>query len=533
MGVTSQYLSLIITLVIGILMGFLIRLIYGRIKLVTAEQKAQEILKDAKENSEKELRKSEAKAKEMVLEAKEQILKDKKDFEREKKEKQNEVAAYEKRILNREENLDRRISNLESKEQSLDDKESYLKIKFSELDKKEKGLEKELEKIAGLSKEEAKKRLEDKLKRVVDDEVFEYYNLKIEDAEINADKRAREVLVTVMERLAPELTKDVNISNITLPDDEMKGRIIGREGRNIRTLENILGVDIIIDDTPEIVTISGFDPIRRHVAKLTMERLIKDGRIHPARIEEVYEKVKSEVDQHIIEDGSAAVYDLGLHHVPAEVIRHLGRLSLRTSYGQNVLTHSKEVSRISAGIASVIGADVELARKAGLYHDIGKAVYSEEGNKHVEEGVKLLRGIRADEKIIQCVANHHESSAYAQNYDGGDEKEIVEAVIVRIADTISAARPGARFNEGAWEDYVRRVEELEKEATKFEEVEKAFAIQAGREIRVFLNVNVPEKNVDAVATELKKNIQINKKIKYPGRIKITVIKESRHVEYTD
>jgi len=285
-----------------------------------------------------------------------------------------------------------------------------------------------------------------------------YYDKLIEDIELRAEKEAKNIIISVMERLASEISKEVNITNITLPDDEMKGRIIGREGRNIRTLRKlVLGVDIIIDDTPEIVTISGFDPIRREIAKMTLTRLIKDGRIHPARIEEIYEKVKFEIEQKIIEEGNKACYDLGLNNVPNEIIKYLGRLYYRTSYGQNVLTHSKEVARIAAMIAGEIGADVEVAKRAALFHDIGKVIHSEEGNKHVEEGVKLLKAVRESEDVIEAVANHHESSAFvADNVYKRTKNESLESIIVRIADAISASRPGARFNEGAWEDYIKK-----------------------------------------------------------------------------
>lgn len=527
--------SLIIAIIGGVV-GYIIRIVYAKYKLVTSETKAKEIVDRAKEEAQKLLRKSEAESKEKLLEAKEAILKERREFDKEIKEKRAELSSYERRLIHREENLERRIVNLEEKEKNLIDKESFIKIKLQEISEKEENIDRELERIANLTKEEARRNLEARVKAEVDEKMLEYYNSKIEEAELNAEKKAKHILVSVMERIASETTKEINITNLTLPDDEMKGRIIGREGRNIRTLENLLGVDIIIDDTPEVVTISGFDPIRREIAKITMSRLVKDGRIHPARIEEVYLKVKEDIEQKIFDEGNNAVYSLGLHNVPIEIIKHLGRLYFRTSYGQNVLYHSIEVARISAAIAAEIGANVEIAKKGGLYHDIGKAIYTEEGNKHVEEGVKLLKSVKENEIVIQCVANHHESSAFlpGELKDYKDKKsEPVEAVIVRIADTISSARPGARFNEGAWEDYIRRVEELEKEAKKFEEVEKAFAIQAGREIRVFLNINTPEENVEKIAKELKKNIQLNKFIKYPGRIKITVIKETRQVEFTD
>jgi|YNPMSStandDraft_1061717.scaffolds.fasta_scaffold00224_7 ribonuclease Y len=524
----------LIILLVGIFIGYIVRLIYAKNKLLSSESKADKILKEAKEEAQRIIYKTEAETKEMLIDAKESIIREKKEFEKEIKQKQLELSNYEKRLIKKEELIDKKIELIDLKEQTLNERENQLNLKNNEIDKKLANLEKEIEKIAGLTKEEAKRIIEEKAKKDLEIQLVGYYDKLIEDIELRAEKEAKNIIISVMERLASEISKEVNITNITLPDDEMKGRIIGREGRNIRTLENILGVDIIIDDTPEIVTISGFDPIRREIAKMTLTRLIKDGRIHPARIEEIYEKVKFEIEQKIIEEGNKACYDLGLNNVPNEIIKYLGRLYYRTSYGQNVLTHSKEVARIAAMIAGEIGADVEVAKRAALFHDIGKVIHSEEGNKHVEEGVKLLKAVRESEDVIEAVANHHESSAFvADNVYKRTKNESLESIIVRIADAISASRPGARFNEGAWEDYIKRIEELENEAKSLPEVEKAFAIQAGREIRVFIKLDVPEENIENVAKTLKANIQLNKNIKYPGRIKITVIKESRIVEYTD
>ncbi|MCX8057941.1 MAG: ribonuclease Y [Spirochaetes bacterium] len=524
----------LIVLLVGISIGYLVRLIYAKNKLVSSELKAEKILKEAKEEAQRIIARAESETKDMLLEAKESIIKEKKEYEKELKQKQFDLANYEKRILRKEELVDKKIEIIEQREQALNEKENILNTKNIEIEKKLQSLEREIEKIAGLTKEEAKIIIEEKAKKEIELQLVDYYDKMIEEVEYKAEKEARNIIISVMERLAPEVSKEVNITNITLPDDEMKGRIIGREGRNIRALENILGVDIIIDDTPEIVTISGFDPIRREMAKMTLLRLIKDGRIHPARIEEVYDKVKLEIEQKIIEEGNKACYDLGVNNVPGEIIKYLGRLYFRTSYGQNVLSHSKEVAKIAALIAGEIGANVEIAKKAGLYHDIGKVIHSEEGNKHVEEGIKLLRAVKESEAVIEAVANHHENSSFiADNVYKRNKNESIEAIIVRIADAISASRPGARFNEGAWEDYIRRIEELENEAKSFPEVEKAFAIQAGREIRVFVKMDVPEENIENIAKNLKAKIQLNKNIKYPGRIKITVIKESRIVEYTD
>jgi ribonuclease Y len=533
----------LVSLIVGVVVGYIFRYLYARLKLQSAEFLANKIKEESEKKSASILNDAEEKVKIKMAELKESINKERAEFEKELKEKKNELNSIEKRLSSREENLDRLLKSLEEKERVIFERERHIKIREDRVNERESKIDKELEKIASLTKEEARKKLEEKIKADVEEKLTYYFNdklssyeEKIKELELEADKKAREILVSSMQRVASDVSKEMNITNITLPDDEMKGRIIGREGRNIRTLENLLGVDIIIDDTPEIVTVSGFDPIRRIKAQITLENLIKDGRIHPARIEEVYEKARQEVEQKIMEEGTKTLYELGIsvNKLSNEFIRAVGSLYYRPSYGQNILIHSKEVAKLAAIIANEIGADAEVAKRAGLFHDIGKAIESDVGNKHVDEGVKLLKKIGESKEVIAAVAWHHEATGFPHSIiDEKEYPESIEAVIVRIADKISGSRPGVRYDEGAWGDYINRVTELEKEAKQFDKVEHAYALQAGREIRLFVKADVPESELDNIAKEMKAKIVKNTKIRYPGRIKITVVKEKRVVEHTD
>ncbi len=543
MSGSNALIPSLVSLIVGIVVGYILRYFYGRFKLQSIETKAIKIKEDSEKQAQAILAKAEEDAKAKVLEAREAIFQEKNELEKTIRERKNEISSIEKRLASREESIDRWSKTVEEKDRVLLEKERYLKLREEKVIERESRIDKELERIASLTKEEARKKLEEKVKADVDERISAYFNdkvssleEKIKELEIESDKKSREILVSAMQRIASDVSKDVNITNITLPDDEMKGRIIGREGRNIRTLENLLGVDIIIDDTPEIVTVSGFDPIRRVIAQITLENLIKDGRIHPARIEEVYEKAKSEVEQKIVEEGTKTFYELGMpmNRISTELIKAVGSLYFRPSYGQNILLHSKEVARLSSIIAGEIGANVEVAKRAGLFHDIGKAVESDVGNKHIEEGIKLLKKVGEASDVITAVAWHHEASGFPSSIlDEKEYSETVEAVIVRVADKISGARPGVRYDAGAWGDYVTRVTELEKEAKRMDKIEHAYALQAGREIRLFVKTTVPENELEQIAKDMKKQIIQNTKIRYPGRIKITVVKEKRVVEHTD
>ncbi len=543
MSGTNSLIAPLVSLIVGVIVGFFIRYFYGLLSLQSAEIKAKKIKIETESKANSIITEAEEKAKQKMAELKELLNKERVEFEKELKERKNELSTIEKRLTSREENLDRLLKALEEKERLVFERERHIKIREDKLSEKESKIDKELERIASLTREEARRKLEEKVRAEIDEKLQNYFNdryayieEKIKELEYDADKKARDILVSSMQRIASDVSKEMNITNITLPDDEMKGRIIGREGRNIRTLENLLGVDIIIDDTPEIVTVSGFDPIRRIKAQITLENLIKDGRIHPARIEEVYQKAEQEVEQNITNIGKEVLnyFGISINKLSNEFIRAIGSLYYRPSYGQNILIHSKEVAKLSAILANEIGADPEVAKKAGLYHDIGKAIESQIGNKHIDEGVKLLKKVGESKEVIAAVAWHHEATGFPHELlDEKEYPETVEAVIVRIADKISGSRPGVRYDEGAWGDYINRVTELEKEAKQFDKVENAYALQAGREIRLFVKADVPESELDTIAKEMKTRIIQNQKIRYPGRIKITVVKEKRVVEHTD
>ncbi|HCX92028.1 ribonuclease Y [Clostridium sp. OM05-6BH] len=480
-------------------------------KLNNAEDKARQIIDEA-------VKTAETKKREALLEAKEEAIKNKNEIERESKERRAEIQRYEKRVLSKEEALDKKSEALEKKESKLNAKDADLDRLKKELETIKNSHLRELEKISGLTSEQAKEYL---LKSVEEDVKHETAVLVKElenKAKEEADKKAKDYVVTAIQRCAADHVAETTISVVQLPNEEMKGRIIGREGRNIRTLETLTGVNLIIDDTPEAVVLSAFDGVRREVARIALEKLIVDGRIHPARIEEMVEKAQRDVESMIREEGEAATLEVGVHGIHPELIRLLGRMKFRTSYGQNALKHSIEVAHLSGLLAGEIGADVRLAKRAGLLHDIGKSVDQEMEGTHVQIGADLCRKYKESGIVINAVEAHH----------GDVEPESLIACIVQAADTISAARPGARRE--TLETYTNRLKQLEDISNSFKGVEKSFAIQAGREVRVMV---IPEKVSDDDMILLARDIakQVEDELKYPGQIKVNVIRESRVTDY--
>ncbi len=480
-------------------------------KIGNAENKAREIIDDA-------VKAAEAKKKESLLEIKEESIKNKNELERESKERRSELQRYEKRVLSKEEALDKRSEAIEKREASFTAKEEQLKQREKKVDELSQQRVQELERISGLTSEQAKEYL---LKTVEEDVKHDTAKMIKEmeaQAKEEADKKAKECVVTAIQRCAADHVAETTISVVQLPNDEMKGRIIGREGRNIRTLETLTGVELIIDDTPEAVVLSGFDPIRREVARIALEKLIVDGRIHPARIEEMVEKAQKEVDSMIREEGESAALEVGVHGIHPELIKLLGRMKFRTSYGQNALKHSIEVAQLSGLLAGEIGLDVRVAKRAGLLHDIGKSIDHDVEGSHIQIGVDLCRKYKESATVINAVEAHH----------GDVEPESLIACVVQAADTISAARPGARRE--TLETYTNRLKQLEDIANQFKGVEKSFAIQAGREIRIMV---VPEQVSDADMVLLARDIakQVEFELEYPGQIKVNVIRESRVTDY--
>lgn len=502
---------ILLIIVLGLAGGIVIEKIRTAMNLRSAEETAKMILQEAE-------REAEAKKREAILEAKEEALRIKNEGERELRERRNDIQRQEKRILQKEENLDRKLEMLEKKEEHLNQKELEVeKIKRELRELQQKRLE-ELEQISGLTVAQAKDLILSELEK----ELAQEMAIRVRDFEAKvkeeSDKRARDILSTAIQRYAADHVAETTVSVVALPNDEMKGRIIGREGRNIRALETLTGIDLIIDDTPEAVILSGFDPVRREVARIALERLIADGRIHPARIEEMVDKARKEVETIIKEEGEQAAIEVGIPNLHPEIIRLLGRLRYRTSYGQNVLKHSIEVAYLAGLIAAELGADVTVAKRAGLLHDIGKAIDHEVEGPHVTIGADIAKRYRESAAVIHAIAAHH----------GDIEPHTVEAVLVQAADAISAARPGARRE--TLESYIKRLEKLEKIADSFEGVEKAYAIQAGREIRIMVK---PEKVDDSAAVYISREIakKIESELEYPGQIKVMVIREVRAVEY--
>ncbi len=512
---TEVIIAIVITLCIVAPITWIVAITYRKkvveAQIGSAETRSREIIDEA-------VKTAEAKKREALLEAKEEALKAKNESDKETKERRAEVQRFEKRIIAKEEAIDKKADAIEKKENSLNQKEQELTKVKAEVEKLNEQRIQELERISGLTSEQAKEYL---LKTVEDDVKHDTAKMIKElesKAKEEAGKKAKEYVVTAIQKCAADHVSETTISVVQLPNDEMKGRIIGREGRNIRTLETMTGVDLIIDDTPEAVILSSFDPIRREVARIALEKLIVDGRIHPARIEEMVEKAQKEVEVMIREEGEAATFEVGVHGIHPELVKLLGKMKFRTSYGQNALKHSIEVAHLSGLLAGEIGVDVRMAKRAGLLHDIGKSVDHEMEGSHIQIGVDLCRKYKESALVINAVESHH----------GDVEPESLIACIVQAADTISAARPGARRE--TLETYTNRLKQLEDITNSYKGVDKSFAIQAGREIRIMV---VPEQINDADMVLLARDIskQIESELEYPGQIKVSVIRESRAVDY--
>ncbi len=517
-GIEDSLISVIIPIIIGVVslaiggtIGFIYRRNIAEARIGSAEQESKRILTDG-------LKQAETAKKESLLEAKEEIHRLRSEVDREIKERRTEIQRIEKRFLQREETLDKKVESVEQKEELVAKKiKDTQKINDEAAELYNKQLQ-ELERISGLSSDEAKQLLLNDLERQIRHESAIMIKNIESKAKEEGDRLAREIVGTAIQKCSADHVAETTVSVVPLPNDEMKGRIIGREGRNIRTIETLTGIDLIIDDTPEAVILSGFDPIRREIARVALEKLIVDGRIHPARIEEMVEKARSEVDNYIREEGEQATFETGVHGLHPEIVKLLGRLKFRTSYGQNVLKHSIEVAHLAAAMAAEIGADVKLAKRAGLLHDLGKAVDHEVEGPHIQIGGDLAKKYKESPEIIHAIMAHH----------GDIEATTIEAVLVQAADAISAARPGARRE--TLESYIKRLEKLEEIANSIPGVEKSFAIQAGREIRILVK---PDEVTDAetvlVARDIVKRIQ--EELEYPGQIKVNVLRETRAIEY--
>ncbi|MDD6764029.1 MAG: ribonuclease Y [Firmicutes bacterium] len=501
----------LIALVLGLLVGYILRKSIGEKTIGNAETTARNMLLDAEKNAEN-IRK------EVVLEAKEEAQRQRNDAEKEIRERRNEISKAERRLNQKEDSIDRKLDNIEKKEESITHKEKKIESRLAEQEKiLHKQLE-ELEKISGYTVDQAREIILQKVEQEARSEAAVLYKDIETKAKEEADKKAKEIITGAIQRCAADHVAESTVSVVPLPNDEMKGRIIGREGRNIRAIENATGIDLIIDDTPEAVILSGFDPVRREIARLALEKLIVDGRIHPARIEEQVEKATREVNAIIKEEGEQATFDVGIHNLHPELVKLLGRLKYRTSYGQNVLKHSIEVAHLAGLMAGELGLDVTLAKRAGLLHDIGKALDHEREGTHVDIGMEVLKKYKESEAVINGMAAHH----------GDYEPKSMEAVLIMAADALSAARPGARRE--TLESYIKRLQKLEEIANTTKGVENSYAIQAGREIRIIAKPDeVGDESIALLARDISKKIE--SELEYPGQIKVNVVRETRAIDY--
>jgi ribonucrease Y len=497
--------------IVGGAAGYLVRKNIAEGKVATAEETANRIVQEAEKTGE-------AKKKESLLEAKEEIHRLRTEMERENKERRAELQKSERRLVQKEENLDKKLDSYEKKEENLIEQTSKLRDSQDRIEELYLKQRNELERVSGLTSDDAKRELLSNVEVEVKHDTAKLIKDLEQQAKDEADNKAREIISMAIQRCAADHVAETTVSVVALPNDEMKGRIIGREGRNIRTLETLTGIDLIIDDTPEAVIVSGFDPVRREIARTALEKLINDGRIHPARIEEMVEKAQKEIEQKIKDAGEQATFDTGVHGVHPEIIKLLGRLRYRTSYGQNVLKHSTEVAHLAGLMAAELGVDVTMAKRAGLLHDIGKAVDHEMEGSHVELGAEVAKRYHESAIVVNAIESHH----------GDVEPTSVEAVLVAAADAISAARPGARRE--TLETYLKRLTRLEEISESFEGVEKCYAVQAGREIRIMVK---PDKIDDDEAVLLARNVakKIEEEMEYPGQIKVIIVRETRAVDY--